>query len=269
MLVTISQDYQFNYVLIGDRQKPVIVFLHGFMGSCHDFSVVIEQLSEFCCLVVDLPGHGRTEVRHDANYQMPPIAKALTALLEQLNIEKCCLVGYSMGGRLALYLGVHFPQYFSKVVLESASPGLKTQPERDRRIAQDLQLIRKLESVELAQFIRQWYANPLFESFVQHPNYCQAIAQRLNNNPFKLAKSLRYMGLGVQPSLWNNLREIQIPLILIVGSLDVKFVTINQNIANSCSSARLNIVENTGHNVHFEQPKKFSDLIKHLRIIAG
>ena len=265
MLVLIGQDYKFNYSLIGDRRKPVILFLHGFMGSCHDFSVVIEQLSEFCCLVVDLPGHGRTEVSHDTNYQMPQIAEALTALLEQLNIEKCYLVGYSMGGRLALYLAVYYSSYFWGVVLESASPGLKTQPERDRRIAHDFQLARDLESSTLSQFVQRWYANPLFNSFVQHPNYCQAIVQRLKNNPFKLAKSLRYMSLGAQPSLWDNLGKMQIPLILIVGSLDLKFITINQKIADLCSLARLNLVENTGHNIHFEQPLEFADLIKNLR----
>lgn len=214
--------------------------------------------------MVDLPGHGRTEVSQDHNYRMPQVAAALIALLEQLNIRQCCLVGYSMGGRLALYLAVFFPQYFFKVVLESASPGLNTQLERDRRIAQDLKLARQLESETLAQFICKWYANPLFESFIQHPNYQQAIARRLRNNPLKLAKSLRYMGLGMQPALWNNLAEVKIPLKLVVGELDAKFVAINQQIDDLCSLAQLEIVKNSGHNVHFEQPIGFSNFIKNL-----
>ncbi|MGB5637257.1 MAG: 2-succinyl-6-hydroxy-2,4-cyclohexadiene-1-carboxylate synthase [Waterburya sp.] len=263
-LVIINQDYQFNYVLIGDRHKPVILFLHGFMGNSHDFSGVVGKLGEFCCLIVDLPGHGQTEVKQDTNYHMPSVAEALIGLLDKLAIKQCRLWGYSMGGRIALYLIVYFPQYFQSVILESASPGLKTQEERDRRIAQDFQLARQLESGNLYQFIQQWYNNPLFKSFVQHPNYQQAFSRRLDNDPLKLAKSLRFMGLGMQPALWSYLSKIQIPLILVVGALDAKFIAINQKIISLCPQASLNIVKHSGHNVHFEQPSKLRKLIGQL-----
>ena len=170
-----------------------------------------------------------------------------------------------MGGRLALYLTVHFPQYFRGVILESASPGLKTQQERDRRIARDLELARRLETEEFPQFVRQWYANPLFKSFTLHPNYQQAIAKRLDNDPLKLAKSLRYMGLGMQPSLWNFLSEIRVPILSIVGEQDPKFVAINREIVELCPLADLIVVEEAGHNVHFEQPEQFARLIVHFQ----
>ena len=263
-LAIVNQDYQFNYLLIGDRHQPVILFLHGFMGNCHDFSGIVSQLGEFCCLIVDLPGHGQTEVKQDLNYQMPNVAQGLIGLLDKLAIKQCGLWGYSMGGRIALYLTVYFPQYFQFVILESASPGLKTQSERDRRIAQDWQLAVQLESDNLYQFIHQWYSNPLFKSFVQHPDYPQVLFRRLDNNPFKLAKSLRLMGLGMQPTLWDYLGDIQIPLILVVGELDAKFITINQKILNLCSHGNLNIVKDSGHNVHFEQTSKLSKLIRQL-----
>ena len=131
---------------------------------------------------------------------------------------------------------------------------------------QDLKLVQEFESGDLAQFVRRWYGNPIFHSFTQQPNYPGAIARRLNNNPHKLAKSLLHMGLGVQPSLWNNLAEAQVPLVLLVGELDRKFVAINHEMANSCSSARLSVVKNCGHNIHFEQPKKISDSINYLTI---
>ncbi len=257
--------YCFNYIIIGDRQKPLILWLHGFMGNCHEFLDVIECLSEFCCLVVDLPGHGQTKVGQDADYQMPNTAWGLIRLLEALAIKQCWLVGYSMGGRIALYLSIFFPQYFQGVILESASPGLDTQPERDRRIEQDFKLAKQLESMDLAQFLQQWYANPLFASLVQHPHYQQAIAIRLNNDSSKLAKSLRLIGLGMQPSLWSYLSEIPLPLLLIVGALDAKFIAINQKIASLCPQASLSVVQNSGHNVHFEQPAQFVNLIKHFQ----
>lgn len=232
------------------------------MGDCHDFDRVISNLSGFCCLAVDLPGHGQTIVQQDSDYLMPNVAQALVQLLVELKIKQCILVGYSMGGRIALYLAIHFTQYFQGVILESTSPGLSSQLERDRRIAQDLKLAEQLESLNLADFIQQWYSNPLFASFVQHPDYPQAIAIRLCNDPYKLAKSLRLMGLGTQPSLWKSLPKIQISLLLIVGELDTKFVQINQMMANFCPQASLQSANNTGHNVHFEDPFKFSQLLK-------
>jgi 2-succinyl-6-hydroxy-2,4-cyclohexadiene-1-carboxylate synthase len=262
-LLTINQEYQFNYVLKGDRHQPIILFLHGFMGNCHDFDQVINNLGEFCCLMVDLPGHGQTKVQQDSDYQMPNVALALTRLLAELEIKQCILVGYSLGGRIALYLAIHFPQYFQGVILESASPGLSNQLERDRRIIQDYQLAAQLESSDLADFIQQWYSQPLFASFVQHPNYPQAIARRLGNDSYKLAKSLRLIGLGTQPTLWNSLEKLQLPLLLMVGELDAKFVMINQMMAQSYPQASLQIVEGAGHNVHFEYPAKFRKLLKH------
>lgn len=262
----ILNDYQFNYTLIGDRKQPVILFLHGFMGNGDDFLQVIDLISaKFCCLVIDLPGHGITEVSQDSNYQMPNVAQALIELLEQLKIKPCFLVGYSMGGRIALYLTIHFPEYFRGVILESASPGLKTQLERDRRIKQDLKRAKKLETIEnqdFSLFLKQWYSSPLFGNFANHPNYQKAIARRLKNSPYKLAKSLRNIGLGMQPSLWHKLGGNQVPLMLVVGERDRKFIAINQKIVNLDPHCNLNMVNNCGHNVHFEQPLKFAKIIE-------
>jgi 2-succinyl-6-hydroxy-2,4-cyclohexadiene-1-carboxylate synthase len=233
------------------------------MGDCHDFAQVSDNLSEFCCLTVDLPGHGQTKVRQDSDYQMPNVALALIELLVELEIKQCILVGYSLGGRIALYLAIHFPQYFQGVILESASPGLSNQLERDHRIIQDYQLAAQLESSDLTDFIQQWYSQSLFASFVQHPNYPQAIARRLDNDPYKLAKSLRLIGLGTQPTLWDSLEKLQLPLLLMVGELDAKFIMINQLIAQSYPQASLQIVDGAGHNVHFEHPAEFRKLLKH------
>jgi 2-succinyl-6-hydroxy-2,4-cyclohexadiene-1-carboxylate synthase len=237
------------------------------MGNCYDFLAVINYLSEFCCLAVDLPGHGKTEVQQDCNYSMVNTARALIKLLQKLDINKCFLVGYSMGGRLALYLTVYFPQYFPRVILESASPGLKTRSGRDRRIGRDLKLAKQLESQDFSLFLQQWYGNPLFASFVCHPNYERAIASRLNNNPFNLAKSLLFMGLGIQPSLWDCLVSIKIPVLLVVGELDTKFVAINREIAILSSQTSLHIVKNAGHNIHFERPPEFGQLIRYFCLL--
>ncbi|MCC3433104.1 MAG: 2-succinyl-6-hydroxy-2,4-cyclohexadiene-1-carboxylate synthase [Microcoleus sp. PH2017_04_SCI_O_A] len=203
----------------------------------------------YCCLAVDLPGHGQTRVIGDEScYNMSNTAQALIHLLDDLQIDKCLLLGYSMGGRLALYMTLHFPDRFEKVVLESASPGLKTEKDRSHRRQADSQTAQNLENSNIKDFILNWY-DRLIES-------------RLANNPLELAKSLRNMGTGHQPSLWEKLAQNQIPILLLAGEDDDKFQRINAEIASLCPAATLKIIPNAGHNIHFENIDDFASVVR-------
>ncbi|MEM0981329.1 MAG: 2-succinyl-6-hydroxy-2,4-cyclohexadiene-1-carboxylate synthase [Cyanobacteria bacterium P01_H01_bin.58] len=258
------QKYHFHYQTYGHPHRLPVLFLHGFMGGCHEFDEVIELLSQdFYCLVIDLPGHGKTSVKgSDALYQMASVAQGIIDFLDALNMQQCNLVGYSMGGRLALYLTLHFPQYFHKVIVESASPGLKTQAEREQRIASDRQLAHQLETNDFLSFLTKWYDRPLFASTQQHPNFARMLKQRSQNNPYELAKSLRHLSTGLQPSLWEKLSENSIPLLLLAGELDRKFVDINTEIVTVCPLTQLNVIANCGHNIHFDKSDVFVNSIR-------
>ncbi|NEO28745.1 MAG: 2-succinyl-6-hydroxy-2,4-cyclohexadiene-1-carboxylate synthase, partial [Kamptonema sp. SIO4C4] len=173
-------------------------------------------------------------------------------------ITQSYLVGYSMGGRIALYLALHFPQYFPKVILESASPGLATAAEREKRRNRDEQLAQQLETIPFADFLTRWYNNPLFASLKPHPQFSSMYQRRLNNSPSHLAYSLRYCGTGVQPSLWDKLSQLSQPLLLLVGEQDQKFLGINQKISQHCPTAQLQVIKNCGHNIHLETLHSFS-----------
>lgn len=259
-----NNNYHFHYFFNGNIDRPKIIFLHGFMGDIQDFSSVISLLSKnYCCLAIDLPGHGKTRVFGDEiYYNISNTARALIRLLDDLQIEKCFLLGYSMGGRLALYLTLHFPDRFYRVVLESASPGLKTKAERSHRLQADLQLAQKLENSNLKEFLLNWYDRPLFQSLKNSPKFDRLIAARLTNNPIELAKSLRNMGTGNQPSLWEKLGQNQIPLLLLTGEYDDKFTTINTEIASLCPAASLKIIPKTGHNIHWENIDLFVEIVR-------
>lgn len=255
--MTRTKPCQLHYSLTGNNNNPVIILLHGFMGNGSDFIEVIPLLAkQFYCLTVDLPGHGKTQINGgDENYKMPNTARELIDLLDFLEINKCYLFGYSMGGRLALYLTVNFPWRFEKVILESASPGLKTEEERSRRISSDFKLANKLETTDFKEFLLNWYNFVLFNSLSQHPNFEQMLQRRLQNNPFELAKSLRNMGTGNQPSLWEKLPEVKIPLLLLVGEMDKKFVAINSEMARLLPEVKMEIIADSGHNIHLENPQ--------------
>jgi len=255
--------YQFHYAFHGHRSLPVVLFLHGFMGSSADFDPTIAHLStHFCCLTVDLPGHGQTLVEgEDALYTMPQTANAIVTWLDRLQISQCCLVGYSMGGRLALYLALHFPQRFLKVVLESASPGLKTDAERTARLQHDRDLADQLKA-DFPSFLSYWYSQPLFYALRHHPAFEQMQRRRSQNRPVELAKSLRHLSTGLQPSLWEALQHHTQPLLLLVGEDDRKFRSINQALAASCPTAQLQVIPNCGHVIHLEQTQAFTTSVQ-------
>jgi 2-succinyl-6-hydroxy-2,4-cyclohexadiene-1-carboxylate synthase len=247
---------------MGDSHEFPILFLHGFMGDRTEFHEVMQSLSsQYYCISIDLPGHG-TQLDKCGNYTIVDTARSLIEFLNILQIEKCHLVGYSMGGRLALYLALHFPGYFLKVVLESASPGLKTVAEQNKRLQSDLRLAERLETEDFRSFLRQWYEQPIFASLREHPDFEKLLDRRSQNDPAALARSLRDLSVGCQPSLWEKLSENQVPLLLLTGELDAKFVNINTEMENLCRSATLEIADRCGHNIHFENANLFVEKIR-------
>jgi 2-succinyl-6-hydroxy-2,4-cyclohexadiene-1-carboxylate synthase len=260
LTLSYRSNFRFNVRVRGCPTLPVVLFLHGFLGSCEEFSPIAAQLCDrFCCLSIDLPGHGKTQVVGD--YTMSSTARAIVHLLDRLNIHQAILVGYSLGGRLALYLALHFADRFPQIILESASPGLQTKAERSTRRQHDDRLAAHIES-DFSTFLIDWYDQPLFRSLRQHPTFDAIYQQRLKNTPIELAKSLRSLSIGRQPNLWGKLADYEHPLLLLVGENDRKFVAINQEIAAQCRTAQLKILVNTGHNLHVENPSAFTMHVK-------
>lgn len=257
--------YRFGYRRRDGASGKPVVFLHGFLGASDEFEEAMQGLGDdYDCLAVDLPGHGRTRVDGgEANYAMAATARGLTELLGRLEVKPCVLIGYSMGGRLALYLAVHFPALFERVVLVSASPGLKTAEERRQRRERDDALAARLCAEGVPTFLQHWYAQPLFESLRAHPDFAAVLARRHRNVPQELARSLRGLGTGRQPSLWPRLAEIRMPLLLLAGREDPKFVARNAEVARLCPAARLETLAECGHALHLERPKAFVRRLRH------
>ncbi|MEO1619510.1 MAG: 2-succinyl-6-hydroxy-2,4-cyclohexadiene-1-carboxylate synthase [Cyanobacteria bacterium J06632_3] len=257
--------HRLHYVTAGNCTHPSLLLLHGFLGSHQDFLPLLPIFSQyFYCIVPDLPGHGQTQTALDG-YTFEETANSLLSLLRHFNIEQTHLLGYSMGGRLALYLVCEFPDYFVRVVLESASPGLKTAEERAKRREWDSAIAHRLQTMPLRTFLDQWYRNPLFASLHHHPDkYADMLQRRMQNNADELAKALQGLGTGEMRSLWPDLGKmhasISQPMLLVVGSLDSKFVSINREMAATLGQrcAQLTVVENCGHNLHLEAPVTYS-----------
>lgn len=248
-----------------------LLLLHGFTGSSGGWRGVLPQLAARCeTITVDLLGHGRTAVPlQPERYTMPHAAADLCLLLDKLEVDRAHLLGYSMGGRLALYLAHAQPERWRSLILESASPGLANAEARAARRAADERLAARILAEGLQPFVEAWEKLPLFASQERLGRSARRMlrAQRLQNTPLGLANSLRGMGTGSQPSLWENLDKLALPVLLLAGELDEKFVAINQQMAGLIPGAALHIIWRAGHTIHLEQPQAFATAVT--RFLAG
>lgn len=236
-----------------------LLLLHGFSGSGANWVAQVEAFAlHFTVITVDLLGHGHTASPADpAHYAVEPAAADLIAILDARGFSSVHLLGYSMGGRLALYTALNYPTRIKRLILESASPGLKTEAERVARIASDEALARSIETESIAAFADYWTSLPLFAT--QSPETRQRLHdQRLHNNPQGLANSLRGISTGAQPSLWERLRELASPTLLLCGALDTKFAAINAEMHALIPASTLVTVPDAGHTIHAEQPAYFA-----------
>lgn len=240
-----------------------LALLHGFSGAASTWRAVAEKLQDdFGCIAIDLLGHGGSDAPHDAaSYRMEAAAADIVDLLYQVALPKPHLLGYSMGGRLALYVGLRYPAVFRSLILESASPGLADAAERADRRRRDERLAARIEANGICYFVDYWQRLPLWSTQSQRLIDAQR-AQRLSNNPRGLANSLRGTGAGAQPNLWPQLRDLSLPTRLIAGQRDEKFRRINQAMAAEMPQASLSLIQAAGHNTHLERPETFCRAVK-------
>jgi len=234
------------------------------MGSLHDWTETVAALTDFRCLLPDLPGHGRTAVCDSPDhYSMTGACVALIRMVEELGVRTFTPIGYSMGGRLALYLAVTYPDRCQRVVMESASPGLVTDSERQQRRRWDESRALELEQWEFPRFLRMWYRQPLFETLTRNRDrFVRVLERRRQNDPFELARSMRGMGTGVQPSLWSEVEKLEVPVLAIAGELDEKYRKTMGDMVRLCKRGQSRVISDAGHNVHCETPESYARVLK-------
>lgn len=192
-----------------------MIYLHGFLGEPADWA----RFPDGCFWSYSLPKAGE-----------------FVGAIEELALEiqaKCGpgphrVMGYSMGGRLALALTVLYPELVSELVMISASPGLDDPIERATRYAADLALAECLRHDPLPEFLNRWYAQPLFTSFRESLVYQDVVTRRLQMDVSLQAALLTTFSVGNQLSFWDRLSSITQPVTLVTGELDIKYTQIAQ-----------------------------------------
>ncbi len=251
---------------VDPRHAPPLVLLHGFTGSQASWTAVRAAFrSTRRVIAMDLPGHGGTVIRDGGfGWGLAATADLVAETLGVLRVGAADVLGYSMGGRVALQLALAHPARVSRLVLESASAGLATAAARARRRTADAALAAALERDGLEAFVRRWEALPLFRSLASQPERVRDALrrQRLACDPAGLAASLRGMGLGSQPWLGRRLGALPMPVLLVTGEHDRKFTRIATRLRVRFVHAAHEIVAGAGHLPHLEHAARFQSAVR-------
>ncbi len=250
------------------------VALHGFTGDRRSYEAVMANVPGRWW-VPDLPGHG-------ASHGVPATFEGWLESLES-SIDAAFgpvspwLVGYSMGGRLALGLAIRRPEHYQGLVLLGASAGLESETDRQTRRSADARWIALLERGDIEDFASAWEAQPvLAPGPTTRPSSIAGLAGagterstsriastlRRTLDPRRLARVLASAGLAEQPTYHDRLANLTMPVVLAAGECDPKFRAIATHLAPLFPHARTHVVPGAGHDVLTDAPRAVADLIR-------
>ena len=237
-----------------------LLLLHGFTGSHETWDLIAPQLADRHCVAsLDLPGHGRSTLPAEQHWSFSTVIADLAWLIASKFGGMADVLGYSMGGRFALALAASHPDLVRRLMLESASPGISSEPERLGRQRADELLAGRILDDGIGAFVDSWESLPMWDSQAALTAVTRNRQRRirLGQTAVGLAANLRATGSGAQPSYWQNLTALTTPALLIAGELDRKFADIATAMHAVIPGSNLEIVANAGHAVHLEQPTRY------------
>ena len=245
----------------GNESNPPIVLLHGFLGTHRDWKEITDVLkANWYCIVPDLPGHGENTSVAKEPSQVKQALKSIHFEVMQSIQQPFHLLGYSLGGRVALKWAAEHPESIISLCLESAHPGLLTEPERQQRVRADKIWANRLRNEPITEVLRDWYRQPVFSQLSAN-QIEELVDQHQEQTPAPLANSLEQLGLGKQRSFWRFLAKWDKPLLYISGEQDLKFNGIGNKLTDSCGKAHHAIITNASHNCHWQQKKQYIEVL--------
>jgi 2-succinyl-6-hydroxy-2,4-cyclohexadiene-1-carboxylate synthase len=237
-----------------------VILLHGFTNTGRSWDPVIAAFGErYRALAPDIRGHG------DASEREPVTLEAVIDDVGALLDGPTTLVGYSMGGRIALHVALTLSERVERLVLVGASPGVADPGDRAARREADERLADEIAGLSIEELVAHWESTTAASGILAgQPAEVREVARagRLRNTPAGLARALRGLGTGALPSLWDRLGELSMPVALIVGERDHKFRGIADEMADAMRDATVVVVPGAGHAVHLEAPGAVADAIR-------
>ena len=256
-----GQGVRLGYFVSGEGTP--VTLLHGFTQSGRSWLEIISRMPDgWMWIVPDLRGHGETRTQPDAPCSMDACTRDLEMLWDHLGVARTHLVGYSMGGRLALHVAARRPERVLSLLTVGAHAGLEEDAREARRRGDDA-LAGRIETEGLEAFVNYWTGLPLFSGLERRGRafVAQVRAERMTNHVAGLACSLRGMGAGAMEPVWNDLARVTFPCTFVAGQLDHGYVNSARRLAATVPNARVEVVPRAGHTVHQERPEAFARLL--------
>lgn len=227
-------------------EAPTVTFVPGFMQRGESWEPVTGRLgASYRTVTVDFTTWSLDERIEEVLAAAPPGS---------------ALVGYSMGGRLALHAALREPDGFAALALVGVTAGIEDAAARADRRASDESLAEWMERRSIEEVVARWEAEPVFATQSAELRESQRPG-RLSHDPENLARLLRSAGQGASPPVWDRLGELRCPVLLTAGEHDRRYATAARRMAERIPNARVTLVPGAGHAPQLEAPAEFVALL--------
>jgi len=245
----------------GDGPRA-FVLVHGFTGSRDDFREMLPRLAERGrTLALDLRGHGGSTNTGDlASYTLDALYGDVLGALDALGVERCDLLGHSMGGMVAMRVALDAPERVASLVLMNTAPSPVTPGAR--RFFEAAAKIAREQGMEALAAISRAAAER-----DQRPRAFRRCVERMGAElfwPRQRAKMLAmdpaaFEALGYaltdHPGVEHRLGELRCPTLVLVGAEDEPFLEAAARMEAAIPGARRVVVEDAAHSPQFENPE--------------
>ena len=246
----------------GSESLPPMVLLHGFLGSSDDWKDLVRELdNDFYLVVIDLPGHGKSPALPKQDFFR--FAGALEQTVTGLGLEQFVLMGYSLGGRLAMAYAKEFSCRLKALLLEGSHPGLPEKSEKEMRLAADQRWADRFKNEAVASVLKDWYQQAVFADLTDIQRH-KLIEVRSSQTGASLADVMMAFSLGRQPDFRCSLRDTGCPVHYFYGERDSKFAGLGRSLKEQGCLTSLQCIAGSGHNIHREKPAELANSIRQL-----
>jgi 2-succinyl-6-hydroxy-2,4-cyclohexadiene-1-carboxylate synthase len=236
-----------------------LIALHGFLGRPEDWRLVGGKSWTAPSL---WEGLSRLAFRSGINAFEAWADDFMARENARENSEPSLLLGYSLGGRLAMHAAIARPDLFRALILVSVNPGLARREEREARLAHDQIWADRFRSEPWADVLAKWNGQAVLAPPPKPAgNFISLQREEGDFDRELLARSLTAWSLGAQDDLRERLRNLPIPVLLLSGEHDSKFTALQAGLAFG-SRIQHQIIQQAGHRVPWDNPKAFLQAVQ-------